>query len=438
MDAKVFNKTKLASIDLMGSRGTCRPFLANRQKLFVALMLKRCCGLFLAAFMISAPVVLPAMAGEKVSFASAQKALSQGVSAYRAGHYEIAIPALEFAASRNMFSSRYYLAKIYSDNNSSRANHGKAFQLLRQIVVENANVDPEDYRRAPIVAQALTALARYVRVGVPSIALKRNLPRAVEYLRHSALYLDDEGAQFELAKLHLTGDGVKKAVPHALHWLAVLSRKGNASAQAFLADLYWRGKYTRKDPQMALALINVAIDNAPPEDTVWIEDIHQNIFCGATIGTRKTVSGLVADWRKKYGRRRVKNDRYGLSSLGANAVRTCANGDIVRKLRASVTRSKTKAPVNPSAHNASAVEGSGAASQAAPALPGVSIEKNTQWALHSNLGGPKVPNGTQKNSLGKGQSGASVIFGGMSFFRMLRSLGKQPVQAGETVATGAK
>ena len=34
----------------------------------------------------------------------------------------------------------------------------------------------------------------------------------------------------------------------------------------------------------ALALIRVAVANAPERDRIWIEDIYQNIFCGASSG----------------------------------------------------------------------------------------------------------------------------------------------------------
>ena len=106
----------------------------------------------------------------------------------------------------------------------------------------------------------------------------------MEYLREAAQFFRDEDAQFELAKLYLRGDGIESDVPYAKHWLSVLSQKGHAGAQAFLADLLWRGKYMKADPVRALALISVAVANAPPYERVWIEDIYQNIYCGAGAG----------------------------------------------------------------------------------------------------------------------------------------------------------
>ena len=47
-----------------------------------------------------------AIAGS-MSFNSAQEALKQGVSAYDSGDYEIAIPALEYAADQDEFVAEY-------------------------------------------------------------------------------------------------------------------------------------------------------------------------------------------------------------------------------------------------------------------------------------------------------------------------------------------
>lgn len=267
-----------------------------------------------------------------VSFKSPREALHQGISAFRSGNYSIAIPALEYAREHKAFSSRYYLARIHADNNAAYTDHGKAYQLLYEFVSDHAHTDPADYRKVPTVSSALTRVARYVRDGIPEIGVTADARRAVEYFRHSATFFNNEDAQFELAKLRLSGQGLRRSVPLALHWLGLLSRKGHPGAQAFLADLTWRGKYTRRNPIKALALINVAVANAPLEDRVWIEDIHQNIFCGANLGTRQAVVGMVAAWRSKYGRNAIDRETDSLSSLSAAPVRTCANGEVVRRI----------------------------------------------------------------------------------------------------------
>ena len=277
-----------------------------------------------------------ALAQAQMKFKSPRLALNQGISALRSGNYAIAIPALEAAAVAQEFPARYYLARIYADNNGPYTDHAKAYDLLRKFVSDYVDVDPADYRKAPIVAQAFTRVARYIRDGVPETGLDANIDRAVEYFQHSATFFRDEDAQFELAKLRLTGEGLRRSVPAALDWLSRLSQRGHPGAQAFLADLNWRGKYTRRNPVRALALITLASEGAPSEDRVWIEDIHQNIFCGATKGTRQAVVGLVADWRKKYGRSTSAQDQDSLPTLTTSATRTCQNGEPVRRLEPAI------------------------------------------------------------------------------------------------------
>ncbi|MEM7746977.1 MAG: sel1 repeat family protein, partial [Pseudomonadota bacterium] len=186
---------------------------------------------------IGVAVLMALPASAELRFKTPRIALEQGMAAFRAGNFELAIPALESARSHRVFPARYYLARIYSDNNGAYTDHGLAYKILREFVDDHADIDPADYRRAPRVSNALVRLAKYVRDGLPEIGLRPNVDRAVRFFHHSATFFNDEDAQFELAKLRLTGDGLRRSVPSALHWLAKLSRKGHPGAQAFLADL---------------------------------------------------------------------------------------------------------------------------------------------------------------------------------------------------------
>ncbi|MCB1514775.1 MAG: sel1 repeat family protein [Hyphomicrobiaceae bacterium] len=272
----------------------------------------------------------PAIAGAGTAqYRSPEEALHQGIGAFSGGYYEMAIPALEVAAAQNLFLARYYLARIYSDNQSAHTDHPKAYLLFQQIANDYADVDPDDDRRAPFVAKALTALAGYVRRGLPELGLKPDPERAAEYLHHAAIFFNDEDAQFELAKLQLHGEGVPSDVARGKHWLSILSQKGHAGAQAFLADLYSRGMFMDKDPIRALALISVAVKNAPSAERVWIEDIYQNIYCGASQGVRKQVTGMVAEWDSRYGRRPKGEQTSLFDGLSLRPSRSCENGEVV-------------------------------------------------------------------------------------------------------------
>src|SRR5262249_28037475 len=153
---------------------------------------------------------------------------------------------------------------------------------------------------APFVAKALTALAGYLRNGIPEIGLRPDTERAADYLHHAATFFRDKEAQFELAKIYLGGRGTPEDVKRGIHYLSVLTEEGDPGAQAYLADLYWRGRYVKKDERHALVLIRMAVQNAPKQERVWIEDIYQNIYCGASQGTRQQADGIIAHWRKQF------------------------------------------------------------------------------------------------------------------------------------------
>ncbi len=268
-------------------------------------------------------------AAQQLAFASTQAAYDQGLSAYRGGYFELAIPALEYVITKNdprlRFFAEFYLARIHSDSAGVQTDHAKAYMFYQRISDENADIDPDDLKRAPIVAKSLTALAIYVRDGLPEIGLKPDVERAVEYLRHAATFFNEPDAQFELAKINIADERERR---NSLHFLQKLSKENHPGAQATLADLMARGKYVPLDHAQALALIKMAVDNATPSDRLWIEHIYQNIFCGSSADVREKSKSFVADWRKAFAQPRasVEQPAGQRSALGMPA-RVCANGE---------------------------------------------------------------------------------------------------------------
>jgi uncharacterized protein len=318
--------------------------LAERPKLF-AMPTSNCRLSVLAAVLLACAPISGAYAASPAAYKSSAAALQQGLDLYKKGAYSAAVPALEFAAADNHFMAQYTLAQLYADNTGAETDHAKAYMLFQSIADENSDVDPDDQTRAPFVAKALTALAGYLRTGMPEIGLKSDPDRAADYLHHAALFFGDEDAQFELVKLKLKGEGIPADIASAKHWLSVLTQRGHAGAQAFLADLYWRGKFMDRDPVRAYALISVAVENAPTRERIWIEDIHQNIFCGAGEGIRKQATGMVADWRSRYGRKPDTRPRSPLDALDPNTVRTCQNGETVAAAQPTPEPQSTSRPM---------------------------------------------------------------------------------------------
>jgi TPR repeat protein len=312
--------------------------LAERRKFTAMRTFKR----FAVGILGSVAASSLALAADGLTFKSADDALRQGVAAFNGGYYEIAVPALEAVAETNPAVGRFYLARIYADNEGAYTDHVKAFKIFKSLAED---VDPDDDTLAPIAATSLTAVSSYLRDGISEANVKPDATAADRALQRAALTFNNEDAQFELAKVLLRGEGPditlggqddpSSKIENGRHWLSRLSRSGHAGAQAFLADLLWRGKFVAKDQAAALNLIDVAVAHAPPHERVWIEDIYQNIFCNAGEGVRQQATGRVAEWHDRYGRRQEKHaDKSGLDDLAADPVRTCANGEVVRPMAA--------------------------------------------------------------------------------------------------------
>lgn len=275
--------------------------------------------------------LMPSAHARDLTYKNTREAFEQGLGAYRAGFYEIAIPAFEYVIAKNdpqqRFFAEFYLGRMLADNTGTQTDHAKAYIFFQKLADENADIDPDDLKKAPFVAKALTAVALYVRDGLPEIALKADEQRAVEYLRHAATFFNEPDAQFELAKMFIASETDR---PTAMHYLQKLSKQNHAGAQAVLADLFARGKYVKQDTTQALGLIKLAVENATPSERLWIEDIYQHIYCGSTKDTRDKSKALVADWRKIFMPVRPTTVEQP-SSLGRRGdtllTRVCSNGE---------------------------------------------------------------------------------------------------------------
>ena len=72
-----------------------------------------------------------------------------------------------------------------------------------------------------------------------------------------------------------------------------------------------------------------AVENAPKHERIWIEDIYQNIYCGASQGTRQQADGIVVRWRKFFSHPSSPGDRMGLGAE-LHPQRACSNDEAAR------------------------------------------------------------------------------------------------------------
>jgi TPR repeat protein len=282
---------------------------------------------FLLPLLVAIVMAHPAAANR---FVSPERAYEAGLDAYRSGAFDQAIPALEEAAKAGIVEARFFLARIRGDVSLPYHDRAKAYRLYLAIVDEYVNIDRTD-AGAPFVSKSLIALANYLRRGVPAAGIAANVPRALQYLDHAAKYFGDPDAQFEIAKLYLSGEDLPKDTEFALHWLSTLTRGGHPGAQALLADLFWQGELVKRDRVRALGLSILAMEQAPETDHFWIADTYQNIYCGSDAEMRQKGEAFANFWRGRFGRLgEAARDRTSLSvGHRLSAIRTCGNGDPV-------------------------------------------------------------------------------------------------------------
>ena len=298
-------------------------------------------GLLIVGFAVLLSAIVsampPAANAQQPIFKSTRDAVDQGLGAYKAGRYELAIAPLKFASNRGSFLAAFLLAQIYADNATPYTDHSKAYQIYKSIADEYADINPEDDPKVPYVAHAMVELARYVKSGLKDANVAKNGALSEEYLHHAATFFNSADAQFELAKAYLRDDqqAVAANVRLAMHWLSRLTKKRHAGGQALLADLLWKGQFVRQDRKRALALITVAVEHAPLEQRIWIEEIYQRIFCGTERLKRRQSGPFVAKWRKKYGRSNLgAGQRFGDALQPDPKVsRLCGDGDQVPDVR---------------------------------------------------------------------------------------------------------
>ncbi|MEL6299351.1 MAG: hypothetical protein AAFQ45_12350 [Pseudomonadota bacterium] len=270
-----------------------------------------------------------------IRFTTPEAAIQQGIAAYKSRNYEIAVPAFRAAKKAGHFLAPFFLARIYADGRQAYSDDARAFRLYQEIARRYlTSVRPGSGLRAKVVAASVKAVAMYKFHGLPSAGLKPDPAYAVRMLRHAADFYNDMDAQFELARLQLVGaPGLKKDARHALYRLANLADRKHPGAQARLAEQFWLGRNTAPDHRLALVYITLAQKNAPEQERLWIDDLHQQIYCGAPKEVRKQATGLVAGWRDRGLRRRVlRVPEHHLLSPLAGPVRQCRNGEPVINL----------------------------------------------------------------------------------------------------------
>src|ERR1700754_4917252 len=213
---------------------------------------------FIVALILgAAPVALPAFAFEGTPVGPQDTAIP--VVAAQPGSGAIlkkAVPSspaptsltsLQYAAEGGHPVAQWKLGRMYADGDGVAQDDLRAFEYFSRI----ANSHAEDSPSAPqaaIVANAFVALGRYYLSGIPNTKIKVDADRAREMFSYAASYFGNADAQYDLARLYLSGIGTPKDPRYGARWLGLSAQKGQHKAQDTLCQILF---YSDQRPRRA-------------------------------------------------------------------------------------------------------------------------------------------------------------------------------------------
>ncbi len=219
------------------------------------------------------------------------QAFRSGTQALKTGETDKAITSLQYAAENGHALAQWKLGRMYADGDGVPHDDVRAFDYFRRIV-ETHGDDGAGQPQSRFVANAFVALGHYYREGIPDSPVTPDLNRARDMFSYAASYFGDPDAQFELGRLYLKGDGVKKDPKQAVRWLALAANKGQFEAQATLGEVLFRGENVPRQRPLGLMWLTLASDGSGDQVT-WIADAREAAFKQATEDERALALQLI-------------------------------------------------------------------------------------------------------------------------------------------------
>ena len=249
-------------------------------------------------------VVLASFAGSGMALALDEKAVSKapersplavfrfGFTAYKQGHKDQAVEAYRYAAENGQIGARWKLARMYAEGDGVARDPYEAFKFFSEIARQDVELGSPD---EPYVSDALVALAGYMRTGIEGSPVRPNPGAAQDYYMRAAATYRNPTAQYEIGRMFLNGEGVKKNVRQAGRWFQLAAEKGHAGAQATLGNmLFQSGKVVQ-----GLAMMTAALERAKAMDSEWIRPMQEEAFALAGEADRRTAIALAGDLLNK-------------------------------------------------------------------------------------------------------------------------------------------
>jgi TPR repeat protein len=187
--------------------------------------------------------------------------------------------------------TQWKLGRKYADGDGVAQDDLRAFEYFSGI----ANAHAEDSPSAPqaaIVANAFVALGRYYLSGIPNSKIKPDPERAREMFSYAASYFGNADAQYDLARLYLTGS--RDDFRYGTRWLFLAAQKGQHQAQVLLGQMLFNGDRLPRQAARGLMWLMLARDSAP-EDTL-VRDSYNKALAKASDDDRAMALQMVERW----------------------------------------------------------------------------------------------------------------------------------------------
>jgi TPR repeat protein len=233
------------------------------------------------------------------------EAFNMARNAYRAGDKATALTALQFAAGQGHAGAQWMLGRMYAEGDGVVPDDLKAFENFRELVhrssTEEASDSFENQSNAPYVSNALVWLGSYYLEGIPGTAVKPNPQAAVRLFTDAASNYGDPNAQYNLARMYLDGNGVKRDPAQAVRWLNLAAQKNHGPSRALLGHMMFKGDVVKKQPARGLMLMMLARQSAEQSgspDAQWIIDLHEKALAESSEEERTGALGFLDGWLK--------------------------------------------------------------------------------------------------------------------------------------------
>lgn len=214
-----------------------------------------------------------------------------GFFSYKEGRKEDAIEAYRYAAEKGHTGSRWALANMYADGDGVAENDLEAFKMYSAIA--NQGVEPGS-NDTGFFANALIALAGYYRRGIPDSPVNVDLAQARQLYFQAASTFGVPEAQFELARMVLSGEGGAANVHQAKKWLYRAQKNGHAGAMGLLGNLIFQEGQSAR----GLAMMTTALGNCAPKDCAWLQEMQEQAFSLASEKDRRAAISLTQQMKE--------------------------------------------------------------------------------------------------------------------------------------------